>query len=179
MPNHVINVVKFKHLKPNEVDFILEALTHEYNDTERILDFNAIIPEPKTKDKCPEDCLVNKDSHVMEVPEKPWFDWYAWHNKYWGTKWDAYDGYTKIGKTWVMCVFNTAWSAPFPIYEALAQKYNFEFEVKYADEDYGSNCGKITYDPAADEYEHYCDDYYDAGTRAEATAFARRLWNTY
>lgn len=174
MPNHVRNVIKFKNLKPNEKDFIIERFTTSTGDGNRVFDFNSIIPEPRTKDECPEDCIVNKDSHVMEIPEKPWFDWYTWHNRYWGTKWDAYDGYTAAGKTWVMCVFSTAWSAPFPIYEALARKYNFEFEVKYADEDIGSNCGKVEYEPIPDSYSEQYED-----SISNPVAFARRIWNTY
>lgn len=58
-------------------------------------------------------------------------DWYTWHNKYWGTKWDvAYpeihyngledgdDEYTSIEIN-----FDTAWGPPETLYEYLVLKY--------------------------------------------------------
>ena len=155
MPNHVRNVLKFKHLKPKDIEFIITTIAekqdrpvgdffdaktfHDY-----IIDFNKIIPEPKTKKECPEDCLVNKDSHIMEEEDRPWFDWYTWHNKYWGTKWNAYDGYTKVGKSYVIFVFSTAWSSPFLVIEQL-RLLGYPFELRYADEDIGNNCGILDY----------------------------------
>lgn len=145
IPNHVRNILTFKNFHTGEKDFIVERLTSWREDLgDRILDFDKIIPEPQKKEDCPEDCLVNKDSHVSKDEDRPWFDWYAWHNKYWGTKWDAYDGGTWIHPEEVECYFNTAWSAPYPIYEQLAKLYpNFEWEVRYADESITENSGVI------------------------------------
>lgn len=40
--------------------------------------------------------------------------------------------------------FETAWNYPEPIYKEMASRFpHLVFEVKYADEDMGSNCGKI------------------------------------
>ena len=187
MPNHIKNVLKFKNLKPDQREFIVNNFTSQLEDDDGegvfpldcIFDFDKIIPEPKIKSDCPKDCLVNKDSHIHEYEDRPWFDWYEWHNKYWGTKWNAYDGYVKIEKSTITFVFSTAWSAPYPIYEQLAKKYNFDFEVRYADEDWGSNCGIFTCEPDGTSgtrtlYHDNAKDYYK-----DATAFARRLWNTY
>lgn len=152
IPNHVRNVLTFKHLKPLDKKAILNRITRELEDDiyplNRIIDFDKIIPEPRTESECPDDFKVNKDSHVMEDKERPWFDWYAWHNRYWGTKWNAYDGRTTYVYTdRIECMFNTAWSPPMPIYEQMAEKYpNFEWEVKYADECGGDNCGHIIHD---------------------------------
>ena len=170
MPNHVKNVLKFSNLSEQDKDFIVARFTNEFGTT---LDFNAIIPEPKIKSECPEDCLVNKDSHVQEDKDRPWFNWYTWHYKYWGTKWGAYDGYIITGKTWVQFVFSTAWATPLPIYQKLAQKYNFKFKVRYADEDLGHNCGIIIYNK--DDFVHLHEDEIHQHPRN----FAERLWNTY
>lgn len=182
MPNHVKNVLKFSKLSAKDKEFILNQFTTEMNPEgdadiyplNRYFDLDKIIAEPRKKEECDPDCLVNKDSHVMEDSERPWFDWYAWHNKYWGTKWNCYDGYVKVGTTTITFVFSTAWSAPFPIYEQLARFFTFRFTVRYADEDYGSNCGMIDYIPEEDRY----DIYYEQDL-THPVDFARRLWSEY
>lgn len=182
MPNHVKNVLKFKNLKSDEVDFILDTLCTPLEEGEDMyipdktqygIDFDKIVPEPKFEEDCPDDCKVNKDSHVMEDKERPWFDWYKWHLKYWGTKWNAYDRYSIIGKSYVTLVFNTAWTSPDPIIEQLSL-LGFDFELRYADEDLGNNCGKFTYNrkkgfDGGDSHYGLADPY----------SFAKRLWNTY
>lgn len=68
--------------------------------------------------------------------------WYDWSIKNWGTKWDTYDGYSNDDTS---CCFQTAWSTPFPAMVALSKMLpDCEIEVEYADEDYGSNCGRYT-----------------------------------
>lgn len=66
-------------------------------------------------------------------------DWYDWSCNNWGTKWNAYDQFSSdFGKI----SFDTAWSTPFPVIQKLAQKYpELDFEVEFADEDIGNNCG--------------------------------------
>lgn len=85
---------------------------------------------------------MNKSSSIERLKDKPWFNWYKWHIDHWGTKWGAYDGYTKIGKTYILFVFNTAWTVPIPIIKRL-RILGYPIDVKYADEDYGVNCRKI------------------------------------
>ena len=71
-------------------------------------------------------------------------DWYGWSNANWGTKWNAYDQQELEFGT---IQFDTAWSTPYPVMEALAKKYhNLTFEVKFADEDLGSNCGAYKFE---------------------------------
>lgn len=179
MPNHVRQVLKFNNLNPDDVRFLLDTLTSAVEKAGEIhsyFDFNKIIPEPSTKDECPEDCLVHKDSHIMEDESKPWFDWYVWHNRYWGTKWNAYDSYIKTGKTWVSFIYSTAWCIPLPVIMKL-KILGFDFELRYADEDIGSNCGKIIYSPSKTGFTDIVhiteEDLHDP------ERFARRLWDTY
>ena len=153
MPNHIRNVVKIKGIPKDKIEYVLNKVSAKYkSDTtgndEWIMDFDLIIPEPRFKKDCQKRFIVNKDSHVMEYEDRPWFNWYDWHLSYWGTKWNAYDGYTKIGKTCLTFVFSTAWCIPHHIYAVLGtlcveSKYNME--IRYADEDIGHNCGIITY----------------------------------
>lgn len=71
-------------------------------------------------------------------------DWYSWSNAKWGTKWNAYD---QMVIEFGTIQFDTAWSTPFPVMQALAQKFpNLCFEVKFADEDLGSNCGAYKFE---------------------------------
>ncbi len=70
-------------------------------------------------------------------------DWYGWSSDKWGTKWNAYsqelreDGVIK---------FETAWSTPEPVICALSRMFpDAQFDVRYADEDFGHNVGEYTY----------------------------------
>ena len=181
MPNHVRNVLKFKKLKEKDIKAIEHTIATRIgglaDKVNYAIDFDKIIPEPRLKEDCPEDCLVNKDSHIMEDEERPWFDWYTWRNKYWGTKWGAYDCYSIIGKSYITFVFSTAWSMPYPIIERLCL-LGYEFELKYADEDYGSNCGILSYksNSITSEMELY---HNDESALKNPEQFAERLWNKY
>lgn len=184
MPNHVKNVLKFSNLKPKDVDFILKTIATQDEDaelpadkdTEYKIDFDKIIPEPKTEEECPDEYKVNKDSHIMEYEDRPWFDWYKWHNAFWDTKWNAYDCYTKVGKSYITFVFSTAWSMPYNVMTRL-HLLGYDFELRYADEDWGNNCGILMYS-SEHGFTHYDEDDMIA-KRRNAQAFARDLWNRY
>lgn len=171
MPNHIINKWKISHIPQDKLQYILDKLTMVAEDGNRIIDFDLIIPEPRYKKDCPADCIVNKDSHVMEEKDRPWFDWCAWRNKYWNTKWGAYDGYTHTGKTYIIMYFQTAWSFAEPIAMKLAE-LGYDLDLQWADEDWGSNCGRLQYDPNTKEWTRWSLDE----LKPNPTAWARRLW---
>ena len=141
---------------------------------EYFIDFNKIIPEPTAIEECPEDYRVKsaKEAHISEDEARPWFNWYKWHCTYWGTKWGAYDCYTIIGKSFIQFVFSTAWSLAYPVMQKLALM-GYNIEVKYADEDYGNNCGKLTY-TSEQGWTHW-----DESELKDPVRFARDLWNNY
>lgn len=184
MPNHVRTVIKFKNLKKkDDFDFILRMIarplasgddmfTPDHEDW--VIDFNKIIPEPQTIEECPRDCIRTEMSHVEADEDRPWFDWYRWRINHWDTKWGAYDGYTKRGKSYLAFVFSTAWSISLPIINRLTV-LGYDFEVLYADEDLGCNCGKITYKTGDSEITHLCEHEAFKDTRG----FAERLWDKY
>lgn len=61
----------------------------------------------------------------------------------WGTKWNAYD--CTVDAPAGTASFDTAWSCPRPVFEALSKKFpDAVIEISFADEDIGSNCGKFT-----------------------------------
>lgn len=106
----------------------------------RIVDFNLVIPEPDNifhggcNGQHPH---INEDGVVLVC-------WYEWCPKNWGTKWNAYDHSVEPQPDDLCEVrFDTAWAHPYPVIEALSAKFPDEIiEVKYADEDFGSNCGR-------------------------------------
>lgn len=179
MPNHVRNVLKFKKLKPEDIDIIINMITtkYEYSPDAHHIDFNKIIPEPKEKSECPEDCLRDDKDCVEADKDRPWFDWYTWHNEYWGTKWNAYDSYTIVNKSSIIFVFSTAWSMPYPVIRQL-ELLGYEFELKYADEDYGSNCGILTYEQNEDLGEKSFF-HQDESALKNPRQWARNLWDKY
>jgi len=68
--------------------------------------------------------------------------WYDWCIDKWGCKWNACSSEIKDHEM----VFETAWSAPIPIFLSLSKMFpNTKFDVVYADEDMGSNTGRLTF----------------------------------
>lgn len=184
MPNHVRTVIKFKHLKTkDDFDFIIHMIarplppsddmfTPDHEDY--IIDFNKIIPEPTTEEECPKWALLDKGDSIEVESDRPWFNWYRWRLEKWDTKWGAYDGYTIREKTSLAFVFSTAWSTSMPIIRRL-MILNYDFEVLYADEDWGHNCGKIIYKAKTQDYTYTFDD----DVSKDPKAFAKRIWDKY
>lgn len=69
--------------------------------------------------------------------------WYDWNIKHWGTKWNAYNQPDERNTADTM-YFKTAWSFPAPICEKLSLMFpDVAIEWDYADEDSGSNTGRV------------------------------------
>lgn len=69
-------------------------------------------------------------------------DWHDWNRAKWGTKWNSYQ-MKRVSDTVV--TFETAWSAPHPVFEKLNADRNECFLHEWADEDTGSNVGSRKY----------------------------------
>lgn len=99
--------------------------------------------------------------------------WYEWSINNWGTKWNVY-GYEK-GLDYSASGnlhFQTAWSAPHPVIQKLAQMYpEISFEHEWADEDIGHNCGRYSY-TGGERIEKYYPE-----SEIEAIEFAFRVWD--
>lgn len=118
MPNHVTTEIRGSH----------RALSSLLNDAGQV-DFRHLIPEPENleRDGC-------SGQHAPGV-----VCWYEWNVANWGTKWNAYDSEVTVG----VVKFDTAWSHPIPVIDALSKVHPDEtFEVKFADEDLGQNLGE-------------------------------------
>jgi len=72
--------------------------------------------------------------------------WYNWNIEHWGTKWNAYDSSVTGGPgDQAIVQFDTAWSHPAPVIEALSRRFPDEnIDVMFADEDLGFNLGAYT-----------------------------------
>lgn len=69
-------------------------------------------------------------------------NWYDWQVQNWGTKWDCYSDFEL---DFNQISFSTAWSTPLRALVRLSELYDdITIEVKYADEDLGSNTGTYT-----------------------------------
>lgn len=71
--------------------------------------------------------------------------WYPWSIEHWGTKWNAYDQ-PNDRNTEDVIYFQTAWSAPVKIITKLSEMFpELTVQLDYADEDTGSNCGRLIF----------------------------------
>lgn len=98
--------------------------------------------------------------------------WYEWCIAHWGTKWNAYsmNENTAEGQRNELR-FQTAYDAPHPILEKLAQTYpQITFEHEWADEDIGVNCGRRLYQDG-EQMEEYAPE-----GNVESTEFALSVW---
>lgn len=119
MPNHVINKIIFDKQHADQVFEICPSGT---------LDFNRLVPMPLHVYRG--DCTQEDDTDFK-------WTWYNWSIENWGTKWNAYEGSIKIEGDKAIVLFRTAWSVPYPIISAFANRFNICFEHKYFDEGEG------------------------------------------
>ncbi len=97
--------------------------------------------------------------------------WYEWSIVHWGTKWNAYGMSENTAEEQRNELrFQTAYDAPHPILEKLAQMYpQITFEHEWADEDIGANCGRRKFLDG-----RIIDEYFPEGKAA--MDFAMNLW---
>jgi hypothetical protein len=92
-------------------------------------------------------------------------NWYDWQINNWGTKWNAYS-IRKISEN--IIEFDTAWSTPVDVMEKLSKKFSdVEFQIEYADEDFGYNVGRYNLLNGED-----VDSYIPEGNSEEALMMA-------
>lgn len=132
MPNWTQNIMIVRG-----TEIAVEYFLKKYIDSAGEFDFDKVIPEPKTKEECPEKYIEKTEDKSKAY--KPWFDWYRWRCDNWGTKWNA--SCTMVspvslctttraskrvhGKTWyeVEITYDTAWSPPMQVIEKLQEEF--------------------------------------------------------
>jgi hypothetical protein len=127
MPNWCSNEVQFDGSEEDITKFKEECFTDRKGVA--VLDFSKVLPEPDY-DKPKKDGTHNNGVQTELHSVMP--DWWNWRNENWGTKWNLvpdHDGdltaYITVedGEDFIMLEFDTAWSPPSGIYEAIVDKY--------------------------------------------------------
>jgi len=171
MPNYITNILKIVGDESLVEKIKFEISSTIESERDYLIDFNKILPMPEELKGTvsPMRTLTQEEYDDQEakiasgeLKDNGWglsrglteekqaeyiqkfgaCDWYTWSNKTWGTKWNAMDtrecndGSIK---------FLTAWNTPLNVMVALSLKYpDAQFEISFADEDFGHNVGKYT-----------------------------------
>ena len=114
-----------------------------------VVDFNLIVPQPENMETG--GCTGTHAPGVV--------CWHQWNSNNWGTKWNAYDTIVELDEEtgFGIIKMETAWSHPFPVMEALMNKFPEDtFYVEWADEDTGYNVGeyKVQEGEQVDYFDH-------------------------
>jgi len=117
MPNHVTHKVTFEASKADE---IFAAVCPDGK-----FDFEILVPTP---------LHVYQGGLGREEDADFPINWHTWNNLNWGTKWNCYSQSCGIENEKAFIKFDTAWSIPYPILAAFANKFNIPFEHRYYDE---------------------------------------------
>jgi hypothetical protein len=124
MPNNITNIIRADQ-------DVLDALCTTDVYGKKTVDFNTVVPMPDS---------IHTGSIGLDRFNDP-TAWRRWSIDNWGTKWNAYgqrSGQTNPDEL----RFETAWSHPEPIINALCARFpDREIQVAYADEDTGYNLG--------------------------------------
>jgi hypothetical protein len=157
MPNHVTNVLLLNGSE-EDIQKIMElASTDEHH-----FAFEGLVPMPTqirhTKSPSPQTDEVKfmemgKEQVFMEnstedgrkrlVSKFGTDNWYDWALENWGTKWGAYDSeLLDEGDTYITYSFLTAWCYPEEFMREFSRRFpEVSMEIRFADENFGSNCG--------------------------------------
>ena len=150
MPNYVNNILEIRSKSDNAED-VINFIKQHYNE-DGLFDFNTFIKEPETEEECPLEYNMSKtatDRSLEIFDDKPWFHWYGWRLKYWGTKWNCgeeskcYFDLDKIRESYsyfspVYIHFITAWQPPFPLFGKMYEMHpELNIRITYHSTDNG------------------------------------------
>lgn len=139
MPNWCHNKIIIRGSKKQREEFkekYCELVNIPYHD-EKIwsLDFNKVIPEPKTIKECPKKYLIRNAEEAEkrhleydESNERKWFDWYQYHCDNWGCKWEGDPDNSEECESSLTIKFYTPWGPPYKIISKLI-KDNPELKI--------------------------------------------------
>lgn len=162
MPNHVTVMVKPLCDKKTFEKILSSITTNNKIDFQKIIpldeEFKGFEPDIGTIDRAKIALGIKKDTYnlsstpvendkiggiikALQLYQKTGYCyWYDAQREEWGTKWNAYETILYDDQI----EFKTAWSLPKPILLKLSSmNQDIVFEVRYADEDLGSNCGQL------------------------------------
>ena len=150
MPNWVKNRISFN--SKEDLETAIGQLGHLEDYKKGEFSYTWAVPYPNTKKECLEkygkDYITedHEKDHIQEDEDRPWLNWYVFHNNLWGCKWDA----SEINYDGCNIYFDSPWSPPDRFIEALAEKLpDIPFSFSYAEEQGNVYCG---------EFYHYEED---------------------
>lgn len=155
MPNYCSNKLIVSGTKEQLDSFISKHIkTKEYDSI--YLDFDTIVPEPKTKEECEKEYIIDNINtvHIQLIEDKPWFNWYTFHCDKWGTKWNSFDGVLNRNSDRELTLwFETAWDHCIPVIDKLIEMYpDLEFKYYYYEPGMQFAGGVV---PQGKGYDHY------------------------
>jgi hypothetical protein len=163
MPNWVSNLLV---LNRDDAEAILPYLNEDNAEREEgdlRLDFERIIPMPETVYRG--NSGVGEAWHPSEMSlaeykaKYPLGDWYKWSINNWGTKWNACNcsfNPPMEDEPYGILTFDTAWSLPLPVLEALYEFKGVNFQLYFVEESHAF-FGAIPFTENKD-YPEYMDD---------------------
>jgi len=117
MPNHVTHKIIFDATIADKVFNTVRINGH--------FDFNSLVPAPL--------CVYLGDLGAQDDEDFK-INWSTWNRANWGTKWNCYDDSCTVEGDKAIIKFDTAWSVPYPVIAAFANKFQIPFEHRYFDE---------------------------------------------
>lgn len=118
MPNWVCNSLRIINGNPQEIFEFIRS-------DKSVFDFNTLVQMPEN--------IKNSDKEVpsdnFSIPA-----WYEWSLQNWGTKWNACDAKYSTTDPQHELWFDTAWSPPVAVFEALAKQFPTHEIVIQSDE---------------------------------------------
>lgn len=154
MPNWTNNILTISH---KDAD-VMDSLMAQVRATDTL--FNVIHPMPENTFR---GNLGKEEEEMCEREGRP--TWYHWCNSNWSTKWDAVQlEYNEHDNFSVTFTFDTAWCAPYGIYNALAEQ-GFDVEAYYLSYE-NWDAGEWHYDQEnpTDEHDVHIDNLDDGVT---------------
>ena len=153
MPNWCENRLTITHKDADVIDNLMAQVRSD--EDERL--FQHIKPMPDEL----RNTVVGTGQDEQTTKYDGHTNWYDWSCDNWGTKWDAcHLSWSQIDDNTIEFDFDTAWSPPFGVYEALAEQ-GFTVEAYYVE--YGMMFAGEWYWDADNPYEEgdydYLNDY--------------------
>lgn len=109
MPNHCTNNVRISCENGVEI-------AEKIKGADQAIDFEKILPPPENMFRGDLSREKQLELDASGIPH-----WLGWQSNHWGTKWNAYSTeLIEADEYGVLLKFDTAWSPPTPIFEALA-----------------------------------------------------------
>lgn len=143
MPNWCENKILIRGTKQQRKEFkakYCKLVKVDWRDKEIwALDFNKVIPQPKSIEECPEEFIIHNEEEARkeflnydENNERRWFNWYRWACHNWGTKWNASPYDSRETDVCLTLWFDTPWSPPDPIISKLIlDNYDLKITGRY------------------------------------------------